>query len=189
MTRYDQNFKLVFFSDSKKVQDLIEVTKKLPKKSYFIFREYSLNQKEREDLARKLIKITRHNNIKFIVAQDIKLAKKIQADGIHFSDHKQLPQLFRCKKSFKKNFIFSYSCHSLKSAILIKKIGCDLSFISPIFKTTSHQDSRILGKIQFLKILGKNHNILPLGGINNKNIAFIKKSGALGFGAIDYFIR
>ncbi len=163
------------------------ILQKLPKNSYFIFREYYLDKDNRFSLAKKLKEVANKRHIKFIVAMDFDLARKVGADGVHFSDHKKLPFSFFSRNLFKKNFIFSYSCHNLKSALFSHKNGFDLNFISPIFTTTSHADSNILGKIGYLKILHKCPNILPLGGINNKNITFIKKSGALGFGAIDYF--
>ena len=168
--------------------DLSHILANIPKNSYFIFRQYHLPDQEREETARSLLSIAKKYKIKFIVAQDINLALKIKADGVHFSDNKKIPWLFWQRKSFKKDFILSYSCHNIRSAIFAKRSNIDLVFISPIFTTQSHDKTKLLGKIGYLKALYYNKEIMPLGGINDKNINFINKTKTPGFGAIDYFI-
>lgn len=168
--------------------DLVIFVKKLPNHSYFIFREYDLSYSDRLNMALKIIKIAKNKKIKFIVAKDFKLAREVKADGVHFSDNDKLPILFFKKESLPISFIFSYSCHSFKSSInAYKKLKAQLVFISPIFKTSTHPDQKSLGKIQFFKIYNHFPEILPLGGINEQNIAFFKKNKVLGFGAIEFF--
>ncbi len=187
--------KSVFFSDQKKVKNIEESIKKLPKNSAIIIREYHLNDKERLRFAKKIVKLTKKRGIKTLIGKNIALAKEIGADGVHFSDFDKLPINLRTNRKFKKNFIFSYSCHSERSLQKAYKINPDMVFISPIFKTTSHPGTKALGLKNLAKIAfkNKNHSYLPLkiyalGGINLVKLKSIRKLPISGFGAIDLFI-
>ena len=186
----------VFFTDRKKVSDFEKVIKILPKNSAIIILEYDLDKKNREIFAQKIAKLAQAQGLKIIVGKDFDLAKKINADGIHFSDFDKLPIAFLKKKSFPKNFIFSFSCHSTKSFLLSKKIKPNLSFLTPIFSTTSHQNSSCLGlkalaKITFQKQKPNyfSQRIYALGGVDLQNIKALRKLKISGIGAIDLFTK
>ena len=180
------NLKLIYFSDIKSGHNFIEIISKLPQGSFFIYRQYQLDYNQRFQEANILIKYAIKYKIKFIIAKDIKLAKKVKAHGVHFSDKDNIKShdLKMAKKD--KNFIISFAAHNIKTILKLKNYQIDLLFISPIFKTTSHPGQNNLGKIELIKILKIYKNILPLGGINKKNINFIIKNKIIGFGAIDY---
>jgi thiamine-phosphate pyrophosphorylase len=186
----------VFFTDRKKISNLEETIKTLPKNSIIIIREYDLEKNEREIFAKKIASFARIHSLKILVGKDLALAKKIRADGVHFSDFDRLPLQFLQKKNFAKNFIFSFSAHNFKSILRAKKFKPDLIFISPIFPTTSHVDTKFLGIKNLAKISLKTKNsfyfppkLYALGGINSKNLQQIRKLGIAGFGAIDLFSK
>lgn len=190
----------VFFTDRKKVSDFEKVIKNLSKNSTIIIREYDLDEKNREAFAQKISALARARNLKVLVGKDFKLARKIKADGIHFSDFDQLPLQFFNQKSFPKNFIFSFACHSFKSFLKAKKLNLDMIFLAPIFPTSSHQETKIFGLKNLAKIAVKHKKqnyfsppifakILALGGVNSQNLKALKKLKISGFGAIDYFSK
>lgn len=186
----------VLFTDRKKISDFEKTIKTLPKNSIIIIREYDLEKKEREIFARKIAAFARSYNFKILVGKDFTLAQKIKADGVHFSDFDKLPLQFLQKKMFAKKFIFSFSCHSFKSILRARKFKPDLLFISPIFQTTSHFDTKPFGIKNLAKIALKTKNSLyfsptlyALGGINLKNLQQVRKLGISGFGAIDLFLE
>ena len=151
-----------------------------------IIREYDLATKEREVFAQKISNLARNRGLKILVGKDLVLAKKIKADGVHFSDFDKLP--FSLLKP--RSFIFSFSCHSLKSFLGSQRLKPDMIFISPIFPTSSHKETKSLGLQCLIKIITKNRNALPiyaLGGVNSTNIKSLKKLGLAGFGAINFF--
>ena len=175
----------VFFTDRKKVEDFAKIIAKLPENSSIIIREYDLDQKNREIFAKKIIDLIGLKPIKIIIGKDIELAKKLKADGIHFSDFDQIPKDFA-----KENFIFSFAAHSEESIEKALKLKADLIFISPAFASSSHKDIEPLGEEKLRKIAVKYKNLdylYPLGGINSGNISIIKKLGFASFGAIDFF--
>ncbi len=186
----------MFFTDRSKVSNFEKTIASLPKNSAIIIREYDLDKKSREIFARKVVSLARPRGLKILVGKDLKLAREIKADGVHFSDFDRLtPQFFK-KKSFPKKFIFSLACHSFKSILRVGKLRADLVFISPIFPTTSHSDAKIFGLHNLAKIAVKTKKpsyVLPpvfaLGGVNLENIKSIRKLGISGFGGIELFTK
>jgi thiamine-phosphate pyrophosphorylase len=187
----------VLFTDRKKISDFAGQIQNLPKNSAIIIREYDLSKNEREVFAREIFKLAKkRSDLKILIGKDLKLAQKLKAHGVHFSDFDLLPIQFLNKKSFPKNFIFSFSCHSEKSLKKAAKIDLDMVFISPIFTTTSHNEAKTLGILNLAKISTQNKKqnycrhlpLFALGGINKKNIKALKKLKLKGFGAIDYFL-
>ena len=168
--------------------------KNLPKKTCIIFREYDLPKLEREELALKYFKITKEFGHDFLVGKNFDLAVKIKCDGVHFSDHDLKKSLLKIRYSCKKNkLIFSFALHNLKNLSYLRILSPDMVFLSPIFKTSSHQNQRPLGLFNYLKIskifnqkISKN-NFFPLGGINLQNLRRLNKINITGFGAIDFF--
>lgn len=179
------------FTDLSKIFDIEKTIKNLPKKSYIIIREYDLEKNSREIFAKKIIQIARPKGLKILVGKDFELAQKIKADGIHFSDFDDLPIQFFKKKSFPKKFVFSFASHSYKSFLKAQKTKPDLIFISPIFPTTSHSNSKSFGLNNLRKIVAKNKKpnqiIAALGGVKYDNIRGLRKIKIGSFGAIDLF--
>jgi len=190
----------VFFTDRKKISaancNLESTIKNLPKHSAIIVREYDLNKQDREIFAQKIISLARPLSLKVLIGKDIILAKKLKSDGVHFSDFDHLPLQALRKKSFPKKFIFSFSCHNLKSLLKASKSQFDMVFISPIFPTTSHLSTKNLGLINLAKISLKTKkppyclsSLYALGGVNSSNISSLRKLNLSGLAAINLFLR
>jgi thiamine-phosphate pyrophosphorylase len=186
----------VFFSDRTKTPDIENTIRSLPKNSTIIIREYDLDIKTREDFAQNISFLARRLGLKVIVGKDILLAKKIKADGVHFSDFDHLPINLLQKDKFPKNFILSFSCHSLKSLLAAQKLKPDIIFISPIFPTQSHINIPALGIKSLAKFYYQIRNnlydtppIYALGGITKANLPSIRKIGLSGFAAISLFLE
>lgn len=190
----------VFFTDRKKISDFKKVIINLPPHSLVIIREYDLPKEQREVFAKKIVDLARSRccGLKILTGKDFNLAKKIKADGIHFSDHEKLPLGFLRKKSFPKKFIFSLACHSLKSARKLSKSKPNMIFISPIFPTDSHIGKKAFGLTNFKKVIFQNQNkkyffgkhfpkIYALGGVDSSHLKLLRKIGTSGFGAISFF--
>ncbi len=187
------------FDDNKKTIDINQVLKKLPNNSNIIFRNYHLNNKIKLELAKEYKKNTQKFSHNFIVGKDFNLANKISAHGIHFSDNdlknNSLKILIYRRFFGNKNLFFSLAIHNLKSLNFCKILQPDCLFISPIFATTSHHDSRFLGFYNFIKfrhIICKKfkiniQKIAPLGGINLQNLRRLNNIKIAKFGAIDFF--
>ena len=101
--------------------------------------------------------------IKFFIANNIKLAKKCNADGLYLSAHNS--------KKVYKNFQLIGSAHNYKE--IYKKInqGCKTIILSRLFKTNYPNKKSFLGTTKFNLIDQKYKlNLVPLGGINYLNL-------------------
>ena len=173
-----------FFTNRKKIKDFAKIIEKLPKDSAIIIREYDLDPKEREIFAQEIIDLAQGKSLKILIGKDIALAKKLKADGVHFSDLD--------KVNFKKDddLILSFAAHSIAGIDLGIKLKADMIFIAPAFATTSHLDTEPLGETQLREIALKYKNLdylYPLGGVNSSNIYLLRNLGFASFGAIDFF--
>jgi thiamine-phosphate pyrophosphorylase len=182
------SFDKVFFTNRKRCDDLSLVIKKLPKNSAVIFREYDLESKEREILAQKLFAICQAKNHKFLIGKNLELARKLRADGVHFSDKDLLPLEVFNRQNWPEKFIFSFACHNFLSVIKSQQLGADMIFVSPIIASKSHPDVVPLGLRELSRIVRVSKiPVFALGGVGAKNIHLLKKLGVAGFGGIGIF--
>lgn len=185
-----KKFAVFFFTDRKRCADLNLAIKKLPKNSAVIFREYDLDEVSREKLAREIIAICRERNHKILIGKNVELARKLRADGIHFSDNDILPMAVFNRQNWPREFIFSFACHNFLSVLKSQHLKADLLFVSPIFTTKSHPNIAPLGLMQLSKIIRVSKiPVFALGGVNEKNIHALKKLDLQGFGAIELFCK
>ncbi len=182
------------FTDRKKITDFEKTINSLPKNSGIIVREYDLPTREREIFAKKIITLAKKKSLKVLIGKDLFLAQKLGADGVHFSDFDRKYYKYLPRKKFTKNFIFTFSSHNLKSALKLCKIRPEIVFISPIFPTSSHLNTKALGLQNLAQIYLKSKSkfysptrFYALGGINKDNLTSIRKLGISGFAAIDLF--
>jgi thiamine monophosphate synthase len=193
------------FTDRKKINDIQSVINNLPERSAIIVREYDLSKTQREYFAKEIIEIVKKKSPKkspkIIIGKDFLLAKKLKADGVHFSDFDHIPFKLKRGNNLPKNFIFTFSCHSLKSINLSQKIPANIFFISPVFSTKNYQEKDMIGlkrlaKINYNFYCRKNKKernfrakLYALGGVKDTNLISLRKIGLNGFGAINTFLN
>ena len=151
------------------------------KDTIIIYRNYKQDNFDIDKLI-KLRNFCKKKNLKFLLSNNFKLAIKLKLDGAYIpSFNKELKHL---SYSLKTKFIIIGSAHNLKELRLkeIQKVSSVV--LSSIFK----EDKNFLGlyKFQFLKKLN-NKNIIPLGGINRKNLKFLRLLNFKSFAGISYF--
>ncbi len=119
----------------------------------------------------------------FYISNDIKLAKKLNADGVYISStNKNLN--FRTI-NFKKKFRILGSAHNLKEIKIKELQNTDEIFLSPLFKKKTNQQ---LNTFRYLKLRATTKmKDISLGGINNKNIKKLNVIKPYGFAGISYF--
>ena len=159
------------------------------KKKYYLFientREFNLNlikiknkfniiyrnqtTKEKIQDLRVYRKNCKRYGVNFFVANDIKLLIEVNADGLYISAHnKNLHTNIFSKKGFK----IIGSAHNQRELDLKIKQGCNLVIFSRLFETNSPFKKGHLGvqKFNILSLRSKKE-LVPLGGINEKNLS------------------
>ena len=152
------------------------------KQTVIIYRNYSSNIKNNEDLILKIKNYCKKKRIKFYLSNNIKLATKLDLDGAYIpSFNKNTNHL---AYSYKKNFDLIGSAHNLKEIRVKEKQGVKKIFLSSLFK----KNKNFLGinKFKLLSNLTKK-NIVALGGISKSNLNKLKFLNHPDFAGISYF--
>ena len=172
---------------------------KILKKYFFIdkfdyYHFFNLNKnisfiwrnKDKETKLNTLLKLRnfcKKNNRQFFISNDIKLAIKLNANGVYISSrNKNLNHKF---VNLKNNFKILGSAHNFKEIKIKELQRVEEIFLSPLFKRKNNTQLDIyrylkLKKSTFMKDIS-------LGGINKSNIKKLKLVNSFGFAAITYF--
>ena len=172
-----KNLKKYYFINRFEYSHLINLDKNIS----FIWRN-----KDKETPINTLIKLRdfcRKNQRSFYISNNIKLAERVNADGVYISSTNRNLNL-RINK-FKKKFKILGSAHNL-SEIKIKELqNIEEIFLSPLFKEKTNKQLNIY---KYLKLRGiTKMKDISLGGINNSNIKKLNMIKPFGFAGISYF--
>ena len=145
-----------------------------------IYRNY--DQKLDERLVLRLKKYCKKKGNKFLLSNNIKLAIKLDLDGIYIpsfnGDKKHLSY------SFKKNFIILGSAHNVYEMRTKEEQNVKAIFLSSIFK----KNKNYLGIYRFkLLSLLTQKKIIALGGISKKNLKKLDMLNGYGLASISFF--
>ena len=124
------------------------------------------------------------NRIKFFISNDIKLAIKYKLDGVYIPAFNK--QINFIKYILPKNFKILGSAHNNIEILIKQKQGCNIIFVSPIFKV--RKKNYFLNIVKFnLLTLNKKIKFVALGGIRKKNKNKLNLLNIYGFAGISYF--
>jgi thiamine-phosphate pyrophosphorylase len=122
-------------------------------------------------------------NIKCFIHQDVDLAVKLGADGVHLTSK----QFDKIKYAKSKNLEVIISTHSFDEVKKAQILGADAVTYSPIFSTPNKGEPKGVDELKKLTD-SVDIKVFALGGITTqKEIEKIEKTGAYGFASIRYF--
>jgi thiamine-phosphate pyrophosphorylase len=154
---------------------------RLDNQSIVIYRNYNLSFPDIE-LILKIKKYCKKKRIKFLLANNIKLAIKLDLDGAYIPSFDK--SMLHLAFSLKKKFNIIGSAHNVKE-IRTKEIqNVDKIFISSLFK----KNKNYLGINKF-KIISNytKKRVVALGGISKKNFKKLKLLNTFEFAGISFF--
>ena len=147
--------------------DLIDVLKQ-KKVSFFQLRLKKENFKKKLKIGREIKRICKKFNVKFLVNDDVYLAKKLNADGCHLGQKDM--NILEARKLI-GNKLIGITCHnSIKLArIAIKNKASYIAFGA--FNSSKTKKIKHKASINLLKKAKKitKTPIVAIGGINSKN--------------------
>lgn len=144
------------------------------------------NKEEIFNLAKKTQELCKKYNIPFFINDDVELALKLNATGIHIGQgDKEVREVI---KQIKGKLLLGLSINTLNQAINAKDIeGIDYFGVGPIYETTSKNDAKQSVGLDLIKSI-RSENILKslvaIGGINELKTNDILKSGCDGVAVI-----
>ena len=154
---------------------------KLDKHTSVIYRNYKSKVPKITTII-QLKKYCNSKNIKFYLSNDVKLAIKLNLDGVYLPSFNQSTN--HLAYSFKKKFNILGSAHNIKELRIKEKQKANKIFISSIFK----KNKNYLGLYKF-KLISKltSKGIVALGGISKKNWKKLSLLRNKDFAGISFF--
>ena len=153
--------------ENKFFNDLIEILKS-KKVSFFQLRLKNTPFKKKLLIGKKVKKICKKYNTKFLINDDVHLAKKLNSDGCHLGQKDM--HILEAKK-YLKNKIIGITCHnSIKLAKAAIKDKADYLALGA-FNTSKTKKTKYKANINLLKRIKKitKTPIVAIGGINSQN--------------------
>ncbi|KGX93966.1 thiamine-phosphate pyrophosphorylase [Pontibacillus halophilus JSM 076056 = DSM 19796] len=158
----------------------------------FQFREKgegSRSGKRKEELARKLQQLCQEEDIPFIVNDDVALAKKLDADGIHVGqDDTAIETVLH---DFRQKVV-GLSTHTVEEALLANELNVDYIGVGPIYGTKTKPDAKTPSgpeRIKEIRKVNVTKPIVGIGGIHIDNAREVMEAGADGVSYISIVSR
>jgi thiamine-phosphate pyrophosphorylase len=137
------------------------------------------------ELAKELQQLCRQHQIPFIINDDINLAIKLNADGVHIGQDDEPAEEVRKKIGHDK--IIGVSVHSYEEAITALEGGADYFGIGPVFPTKTKEDAKPSNGTKLIEELRDREVSIPIvgiGGITADNAGSVIRAGADGVSVI-----
>ncbi|AWX15754.1 thiamine phosphate synthase [Mergibacter septicus] len=146
-------------------------------------REKELKNDDFFNEAIEIKKLCKAYNVPFIVNDNVEIAIKSDADGIHIGQQ-DMP-IDEVRKLIGENKILGVSAQTVEQALLAEKMGADYLGVGAVFSTKSKSDA-INVEITTLKQICKQVKIpvVAIGGITAENIPLLAKTGIAGIATI-----
>lgn len=146
-------------------------------------REKNLNAKAFEEEALQLKKICHRYGVPFVVNDNVDIALKIDADGVHVGQCDD--EAADVRRRIGKNKILGVSAQTVEQAVLAEKNGADYLGVGAVFPTGSKADAENVS-IDTLRAICNAVAIpvVAIGGITAENAEMLKNSGIYGIAVI-----
>lgn len=146
-------------------------------------REKNLGEAEFEKEARELKSLCAKYKIPFVVNDNVLLAKKIDADGVHVGQDDMSAK--KAREILGEGKIVGVSAQTVEEALLAEKDGADYLGVGAVFPTGSKDDA-VEVPFETLKAICSAVKIpvVAIGGITRENVEKLKGSGICGISVI-----
>ena len=146
-------------------------------------REKKLDKESFLNEASEIQKLCRKYNIPFVINDNVEIAKRINADGVHVGQTDMSAVNVRAILGDDK--ILGVSVQTVEQAVLAQKQGADYLGVGAVFPTGSKADAEDVS-YETLKAICEAVNIpvVAIGGISASNVLALKGSGISGIAVI-----
>lgn len=138
------------------------------------------------EFGRRLKLILAPFSVPLIINDDIELAHRLDADGVHLGHTDGNPE--QAQKLLGPNKIIGLSIESLDELEKINDLDIGVTYVaaSAVFATKSKNNIKTLWGIDGLKkvVALSRYPVVAVGGINQKNVAQVMNTGAFGVAVI-----
>ncbi|WP_300360578.1 thiamine phosphate synthase [Fusobacterium sp.] len=147
-------------------------------------REKNIDDEKFLEIAKKLKEITDKYKVPLIINDNVKVAKLVDADGVHIGQSDE--ELTEARKELGDNKIIGVSVSNIEEALKAQRDGADYLGIGAIFFTGSKKDINVPIGLENLKKIVDSISIpnVAIGGIHLDNISDVMKTGVNGVAVI-----
>ncbi|RMF08779.1 MAG: thiamine monophosphate synthase [Alphaproteobacteria bacterium] len=176
--------RLLYLTDRRRIPDVVAAAERLPRGSGVILRDYGYAK--RAALATALHAVCRKRELVFLVGGDPRLARQVNADGVHFPEAMvDRLKLFRREAP---SLILTAAAHDAKALDRAADAGADAALLSPVFPTASHPGAPALGLSAFRELVDQSPlPVYGLGGLTVDTVAQLEGLPLAGVAAIGAF--
>ncbi|WP_048704307.1 thiamine phosphate synthase [Companilactobacillus ginsenosidimutans] len=143
--------------------------------------ESKLNDEQRYQLGVILRDICNNAQISFIVDDDVDLANKLNADGVHVGQKDE--RITKVVRDANPDMMIGLSCQTIEQTEIANEIDrVDYIGAGPIFSTNSKPDAVAPMGLELMEDMVNISDvpIVAIGGIDNTNLQSLKNNGAVG---------
>ena len=151
--------------------------------TFIQLREKNLDQKHFLEEALEIQKLCKKYNVPFVINDNVEIAKKIDADGVHVGQSDM--EAGNVRKILGDDKIIGVSAQTVEQALLAQKHGADYLGVGAVFKTGSKDDADDVSHDELQKICeAVDIPVIAIGGISSKNVTELKGRGIVGIAVI-----
>ena len=146
-------------------------------------REKDLDEKAFLSEAEELLALCRSYGVPFIVNDNVELAVKIGADGVHVGQSDMNARDVRALIGNDK--ILGVSTQTVEQALFAQECGADYLGVGAVFPTGSKDDAEVLDRKTLMDICkAVSIPVVAIGGITKDNVRKLKGTGIAGISVI-----
>ena len=151
--------------------------------TFIQLREKTLPYREFLAQARQTARLCKEKNVKFVVNDNVEIAKLSNADGVHIGQGDET--LANARKILGKDKIIGVSVQTVQQALQAERGSADYLGVGAMFKTSSKDDAEIVSFNTLREICSAvKIPVVAIGGINLENLKLFADTGISGIAVI-----
>lgn len=142
------------------------------------------------DFALQCQKLCRNYSVPFIINDQVELACKIHADGVHIGQDDGAA--WQVRKKIGNNKLLGVSVHSIEEARIAIENRADYVGMGPVFETFSKVDAKKPAGVKGIRAVKNEFPDLPIigiGGITSENAVQVWQAGVSGIAVISAIVN
>ena len=151
--------------------------------TFIQLREKNLDDEAFYKEALEIQKLCRNYKVPFVINDNVELAKKIGADGVHVGQSDM--EVLDVRKVLGDDKIIGVSAQTVEQAVLAEKRGADYLGVGAVFHTDSKADVAEVSR-ETLKAIcdAVDIPVIAIGGISKENVSELAGTGICGIAVI-----
>ena len=151
--------------------------------TFLQLREKHLAEDEFMEEAKEMKVLARKYQVPFVINDNIKIAKEVNADGVHIGQDDMSVE--DARRLLGEDKIIGVSAHNVDEAMKAQNGGADYLGVGAVCATSTKQDANVVSKEEIKKICETvDIPVVAIGGIKKDNIMTLKGTNVDGVAVV-----